>query len=364
MYQNFNKNILQSIKIYNKNKNEYKNISITEDGYIYSFEPKIGYNQYSYSYLLYKNNSNIIKGPKNIINQTIIDSNEIIYFMKNNEVDILENKNNYTFQKFKYNGEKKEKFSFYSDRIKKMSFSKNGKFAITIDIFGITNLYNTESFKIIETIKIKYFECIDEIHISPDGKTVLITKNNKIAIWKHEKITTIPIVYKEIDHHYYGYIEVYFGNDDIIKLGFLNGSIVILKDGKIISKIIRNLQCSCNYFSHDGKILCCFYKDEFKFIHEDSDEYSNNISFIKNVSYNGKISPDGKLFISTESKNYNFVIYDISFIGYKKCQKLTFLTGTKDKDSNINSFSENVLFDINVVKLIFDFLPFSKEIKN
>ena len=43
-------------------------------------------------------------------------------------------------------------------------------------------------------------------------------------------------------------------------------------------------------------------------------------------------------------------------------EKLEFLLSSTKKDTSINSFFENDLFDINVVKLIFDFLPFSKKI--
>ena len=173
-----------------------------------------------------------------------------------------------------------------------------------------------------------------------------------------QKITLVSFCFEKVDKNYYGYIQVYF-KDDTIKLAFLNGSIVTLKNGNITSIITRNLICSCVVFSPDGKMISYFRDDCFRFIHEDSDEYSNEFCLLKNsyIDNNAIISPDGKLFIS--KINNNFIVHDISFIGYKKCQKLQFLCGLNDKISNTNSFSNNVLFDINVVKIIFEFLPFS-----
>ena len=356
MSKNYNENIIQSVKDFNLLNNRYncQDLSVTSDGYIYSFGH--GYN--NSSYLIYKKNCVIIKGPEKIIDSVIVDSNEVIYFYE-------KEKKIYIFESFKSYGKKGNFFCFYSHEVKKMRFSKNGKFAVTIDIFGMLNLYCMKTFKIMETIHIKYSKSIDEIYVSPDGKTILITKNNKLVILKNKKIKTIPLIYKQIDRYYFGFIEVYFGEDDIIKLGFSNANVVVIKDGKIIKIIIRNFMCRSRYFSPCGKMIFILDDEdqETVFIHEDSDEYSNKFSFVNGWSYTGVFSPDGKLFISRGTKSANFVIHDISFIGYKKCQKLQFLSGLIDKSSNVNSFFENDLFDINLVKLIFDFLPFSKEMK-
>ena len=84
MCENFNKNIIESIKMF-KNK-KFKNneiiISITTDGYIYFQEYKIVRGKFCCTYLIYKNNKNIIRGPKNIICCSLIDSDKVVYFLK------------------------------------------------------------------------------------------------------------------------------------------------------------------------------------------------------------------------------------------------------------------------------------------
>ena len=356
--------IIEYIKNFNENgdcyisNHKYYNLHLTKDMYIYNIY------DYHYSHLIfYKNDLNFIS-RKNILSTicSIINSNKIIYFcQKNIEQEEKDKKIIYSFEMYNYTGKLTNFFCFSSDKIKQIFFSENAKFAVTVDIFGTVNLYCTQSFKVIDTIDIKYFNSIDNIYISPDGKTVLFTKNNLIVIWKNKKLTTIPLHYKQINRCYRGFFNVHFEND-VIKLGFFNGSVIILKDGKIIKKIIRNLRCISTFFSPDGKMVYIFSKGQITFIHEDSDEYSNEFSIIKKIKSNGKISIDGKLFIVQNSISGKFLIYDLSFIGHKKVEKLEFLLSSTKKDTSINSFFENDLFDINVVKLIFDFLPFSKKI--
>ena len=363
MSEIFNKNIFNSIKIYNCSEIEHKidNISITEDGYIFCVkfivEKSLGY---TYSYLKFEKDLKIIKGNGNIILSLIRDSDTLIYLTKDSSI---ENTNFFSFREIKYgNGKQERKFSFLSHPIEITSISNNQKFIILGDINQTLNVYCMEELKNIKSINVKNEDEDDEIvklEISSDGKTIACFKNSKIIIIKENNITIIPF-----DYIYCTNMKVYFGNDNIIKIGFYNGSVLHIKNEKIISKTIRNLLVDRVFFSNDGKILCIERNNNCKFIHEDADEYSNDISLIKNV-YNTYISPDNKLFLAKNKfEKVDIVAYDLSFIGYKKCQKLQFLTCINDKVSSIiNSFSHNTLFDINVVKLIFNFLPFSRQVE-
>jgi WD40 repeat protein len=359
----FKKNIFKSIKIYEekfKEKFSTCDTYICNDGFIYSFnsiKPYVnGDNSYygSGCYFICKNNGKFIYGPKNVVNSFVVDSNYIIYIVKDGD-------EKYSFQKFKYDGIKENTFKV--DYVRKKYFSKNGKFFMIVDMNGNFNIYDTDTFKFIKNIniKIKHLDTIENVHFSPDGKTVLFVTWNKLIIWKDDNLTHLHVDYEEIDESYYGFFEVYF-QDDIIKIAFLNCSIMYIKNGKITKITKRKIKCFFNYFSPDGKILCCYHEGGgYTFLHEDSDSYSDNFSRVKHIGCYTKISPDGKLFIGLDHIENKFEVFDISFIGHKKIEKLEFLKSSTEKNSSINSFFENVLFDINIVKLLFDFLPFSKE---
>ena len=364
--KSFTENLVKSMKIFNNFQHDAKNryLSILKEGYFYSIFNTI----LEISYIIYKNQNNkIVKGPKYVLTSIIIDPSTILYFTED-IIEESEEKKCYNLKKLNYDTGKITKLSsFLNDSITNFYFSENGNFLLFCDIFQNLKLYSIRDLKIVKNINLKdetNFE-IEDLHISPDGETFLCKRSDKLIIIKNDDIKYLEKKYYLEYIHKFERMEVYFGEDDVIKLGFSHGNILYLKNGEIIKKTNRNFH---NYFqqeiffSKDGKILVLKDTIGFRFIHEDSDEYSNNFCYRKSL-YDGELSPDCKFFFGREIKN-KIITYDLSFIGYKKCQKLQFLYGLNDKNSNLNSFSKNVLFDINIVKLIFDFLPFSIEVND
>ena len=372
----FNNNLFKSKEICNNflgtsNISTFE-LNTTEEGYFYS---KFN-SPHKTFYVIYKN-PKIINLPKFIILCHLVNSKKIIFF-KHEDFDI-HGESYVEISKFDIKTEKITKISTFKHRnyLRGISISRDGKLALFSDSLENVILYSIQKSKI---IKSKNFmdstnNTIKFLHLSPDKKIILCIKQDKIIFWKEDNVK-----YNNFDSTDCYDCKICFTND-IIKIVFSNGIILYLKNGELTCQKNLNLDRKWNnfLFSKSGKILCRNNKNIFKFIHEDADEYSNEISFIEHKGHickeekfffeknpnhvcEGYISPDEKFFFV---KNRNKITsYDLSFIGYKKCQRLQFLCGTKDKISSINSFSENVIFDINLLTLIFDFLPFSKELKN
>ena len=378
MTDSFNTNLFNSMEICNSfqhnNPGNNSKLYTLNNGCFYSDINVMD----STMYLIYK------KEPKSIcfsmfnFYHELVDFKTIIYLSYDKYIGDF-NKKTYSLLNLDVDSKKNTKIlSFVSYSLYHFVISEDKKFFVISDIFQNLNMYSIKDKKIIKSINFKHDinNDIETISLSPNNDIIICIKKNVIIFWYENTIKNIDISSENIQNYYN--CKIFFGKENDITIGFSNGTILYLKNREIISKTIRNLKTDDIFFSKNGNILCVNNKNIFKLFHKDADEYSNEISYIehksgfpeerrifgkdKNHICGGYISPDEKFFFI---KNRNKITsYDISFIGYKKCQKLTFLTGIINKNCSVNSFLENVLFDINLVKLIFDFLPFSKEIKN
>ena len=96
-----------------------------------------------------------------------------------------------------------------------------------------------------------------------------------------------------------------------------------------------------------------------KIIHENSTIQDDEICIIKTIAYDFRICENTNHLVTTSFSGNR--IYNISCIGnLKRMQCFEFISGMYEKrESVLSVFFNHRLFDINVVKLIFSFLPYS-----
>jgi hypothetical protein len=158
--------------------------------------------------------------------------------------------------------------------------------------------------------------------------------------------------------------DVYILSDSKFKIGLDNGCIVFWEKGFSYKKqlVSKNVYFK-GKFSHDGKLFILSHGENadigVKIIHEDSPIEDDEICIIKNLVHDFHICEKTNYLITTcFGKNR---IFDISCIGnLKRMQCFEFISGMyENRESVLNVFFKHYLFDINVVKLIFSFLPYS-----
>ena len=237
-------------------------------------------------------------------------------------------------------------------------------FCVSIDLdFLIFSDINYIKILNLKSGLIKLIKNISNIlFIKTISKTYFIfgTKNN-IWLFNLKNKNCIDLKFYNFSEKEIG--DIYSRGKNIFKIGLTDGSIVYWKNN-IYSYKRKSLLFYQTYFdakfSSDGKILILSdYYCKIQFIHENATIEDDNICFIKDVNNCFCASKDSKTIITAFINDIK--IYDISCIGnLKRMQCFEFISGMYEKrESVLSVFFKHRLFDINVVKIIFSFLPCS-----
>ena len=158
--------------------------------------------------------------------------------------------------------------------------------------------------------------------------------------------------------------DVYVLNENKFKIGINDGCIIVWENGVFSykKKDIRQNIYSKAKFSQDGKLFVLSHgKNEdvgVKIIHENSTSEDDENCTLSITAYSFEICKSNKYLIITSY--FPNVIYDISQIGNSKtmqCFEFIYGLSQKKTETSLTIFFNHSLFDINVVKLIFSFLP-------
>ena len=160
--------------------------------------------------------------------------------------------------------------------------------------------------------------------------------------------------------------DIYICDKYSFKIGLEDGSICFFKNNEF--SYIRKIHSQYgNYengkFSENGKMLILSFSQDdgtrTQIIHENATIEDDNICFIEDVNNCFCTCRDSKILVTCTGKQIK--IYNISCIGnLKRMQCLEFIFGMNQRRESILSvFFKHRLFDINVVKIIFSFLPYS-----
>ena len=325
-------------------------IKLTNDGYVNCL--------YSNGICsLFKDEVVLTKNPQCIHRHYSVDEKSIIMICKN-PLDIRTNPS-YSFEKWENGGNRLEVFfEFFNQKILLVDFSIDCNFIVFTEYTSV-KLCNLKSLEI-KNIYISKKNKINCVKISKDNSIVVFSTGTELLIFNIHTEETKTINYSKYTTFFA--LDIYIDKDLSIKLGFKNGTILLIKND--IISVIRNhskiIFENCK-FSPSGEMLILDNKfKQIKFIHEkgcsEYDIISENIYFDCFT-----FSSDSKLLI-IGCENYIY-IYDISHIGnLRRNQISTFLTILeKEKSDTLSELKNNCLFDINVTNLIFNFLPICTE---
>ena len=302
--------------------------------------------------VLFKDNPVVTKNPYCIYRQYSPDEKSIFMICKKASI--------YTIERWETGGKLLEVlFSFQNGNIDLYDFSTDCNFIVFTDKYYIKlcNLLTRE----ITTIYVSA-ERINCVKISKDNSIVVFTLGKDFMIFDTNTLEIKKIQCSKYSSIYYNlYMEdIYIYDDLSIKIGTLYGTILLFKDGKLSE--IKDGNCllvKCK-FSNDGKMLTLYNPTEDETIILSHEENFDNCKIIIDFDHLC-LSRNSKLLITSKWNKLN--IYDISDIGnLRRNQISTFLTILeKDKSQTLCDLKNNCLFDINVVRIIFDFLPIRTE---
>jgi hypothetical protein len=354
IFKQIQKNILYSKEYLKKleKKSLYLKIRCEESGYV---------NIFSNNFFHFLSIEEIFHDNNSVINYH--DKNKILVLNENENTPYL---HKHVYGVYKYNMILKtlEKINtFTNNRIFGSEFSKDGTLFVYYTNSHLVYIYDVLNQKEIDKINCIYVlnhYCKKKLKISQDNSIIIIFISNKFIIYDVK--TKISMVYDTTNITGSKIGDIFIKNKDHLIIGFLNGLLIELKEGKhIIIKHDKNYEFDKGLFSPCGNIFVITYSnggshnEQLKIISIYNDIIENFYFKTANLCF----SPDSRYLISTY--NDNLLLYDISYIGNKNKIMFDFSRGLEIKDTTLNNFSKHYLYDRNVLNLIFDFIPYFQE---